>query len=54
MQYTIELYKADGMFCAYIGQDCGSGYEIRECTESECARRVAAFLENNGYWTEEE
>lgn len=53
MEYTIELYKKDGKFCAYIGQDCGSGYEIRECSESECARRIASYIESYGVWNEE-
>jgi hypothetical protein len=51
---SVELYKEDGMFCAYIGDDGGSGYKIRECSESECARRIAQYFEEYGYWTEEE
>lgn len=53
MELTIELYKQNGKFCAYIGTDCGSGYVIAEPTESECARRVASYIESNGIWDEE-
>lgn len=53
MEFTIELYKENGKYCAYIGSDNGSGYVIRECNESECARRVASFIESNGEWPEE-
>jgi hypothetical protein len=28
MHYDIEFYKEDGTFCAYIGQEDGSGYKI--------------------------
>ena len=54
MTYTIELYKENGYFCAYIGSDDGSGYKIRECNESECARRIANYIEDYGYWEEED
>ena len=50
MELNIELYKKYGKFCAYIGSDCGSGYEICECSESECARRIASYIEENGTW----
>ena len=50
MNYTIELYKEGGMYCAYIGTDCGSGYEICESSKSECARKVAEYLEDDGIW----
>lgn len=51
--YQIELYKEGGMFCAYIGEDGGSGYKIRESNESECARRIAQYFEDYGSWEEE-
>lgn len=51
--YTIELYKQDGKYCAYIGEECGSGYEISEDTKSECARKIAEHIEDNGEWEEE-
>ena len=51
--YQIELYKENGYFCAYIGEDGGSGYEIRESSESECARRIADYIEDYGNWEED-
>lgn len=51
--YQIELYKEDVMFCAYIGEDNGSGHKICECSESECARRIAQYFEKYGNWEEE-
>ena len=44
--YQIELYKENGYFCAYIGEDGGSGYKIRESSESECARKIADYIED--------
>lgn len=52
--YQIELYKENGFFCAYIGEDGGSGYKIRESSESECARRIAQYIEGYGNWEEDE
>ena len=53
MAYTIELYKENGFFCAYIDSDNSSGYRICECNESECARRIANYIEDYGDWEEE-
>ena len=50
---NIELYKEGDKYCAYIGSDNGSEYKIRECNESECARRIANYIEDYGYWEEE-
>lgn len=52
--FSVELYKEDGMFYAYIGEDGGSGYEICADSESECAAKIAQYFEDYGYWTEDE
>lgn len=48
--YQIELYKMDGMFCAYIGTDNGSGYRISGQTPEECSIKIARFFEDYGKW----
>lgn len=44
--YEIELYFEDGYYYAYIGAENASGYEIREKTASERARRIGQFFES--------
>lgn len=53
MNYNIELYKENGYFCAYIGEDNGSGYEIRESNESDCVSKIAQYFEDYGNWEED-
>lgn len=53
MTYSIELYKENGHFCAYIGEVNGSGYKIRESSKSECARKIALYIEDWGNWEED-
>ena len=53
MIYNIELYKENENFCAYIGEDGGSGYAIRENSESECINKIAYFFEHYGNWEED-
>ena len=52
MEMKIELYKEDGKFCAYISDDCSSGYEICESTKSKCIKGVADYLKYYGEWDE--
>lgn len=52
--YQIELYKDDGMFCATIGTDNGSGYDVAGKTREECSAKIAQFFEDYGEWDEEE
>lgn len=53
MTYNIELYKEDGYFCAYIGEDNGSGYKVYGDTEKECASKIAQYFEEYGNWEED-
>ena len=52
MEYTIEFYKEDGKWCAYIGQEDGSGYKVRENTKVECINKVALYFNANADWEE--
>ena len=40
----------NGKYCAYIGADNSSGYEIQEDTPSECARRIGQYFEEYINW----
>lgn len=42
----IELYKEDDFYCAYIGEDGSSGYEIKETTKESCAEGVKQYVIN--------
>lgn len=53
MTYNIELCKENEYFCAYIGEDNGSGYVIRENSKSECINKIAYFFESYGNWEED-
>ena len=51
--YQIELYKMDGMFCATIGTDNGSGYDVVGKTREECSAKIAKYFEDYGEWNED-
>ena len=42
--FSVEFYKEDGKFCAYIGSDNSSGYEIRAETIDDCAKQIADYF----------
>lgn len=42
----IELYVEDGIFHAYIGEDCSSGYDCVGITPEICARQVKNYIKN--------
>lgn len=54
MNVTIELYKKDEMFCAYISDNCGgSGYKIIASTYEERAERIKDYFLDNKEWIED-
>lgn len=44
MHYDIEFYKKDGKYCAYIGQENGSGYEISSDTIDQLTREIGYYF----------
>ena len=44
MHYDIEFYKEDGKFCAYIGQEDGSGYKISSDTIDQLTREIGDYF----------
>ena len=50
MELSVEIYKEQEKYCAYIGEECGSGYEIIADTEEECARKIGEYFADNGRW----
>lgn len=44
MHYDIEFYKEDGKFCAYIGEENGSGYKIKADTIDELTREIGYYF----------
>ena len=48
MVITIELFKEDNEFFAYVGEDNASGYEISAPTKEECLNKLADYL--NDIW----
>jgi hypothetical protein len=48
MELTIELYKVNDEFFAYVGEDNASGYEISAPTKEECLNKLADYL--NDVW----
>ena len=46
MIYEVEFYCEDGQYCAYIGANGASGYEIIANTASERARQIGEFFES--------
>ena len=40
----IEIYKEDGLYCAYIGEASSSGYECVGSTPEECADQVKQYV----------
>lgn len=44
---SIELYKRDGMYCAYIGDDMGgSGIEATGETKDEACENLAGYIKD--------
>ena len=41
---TIEIYKEGDSYCAYIGEDCSSGYECVGNTPEECAEQAKQYI----------
>ena len=44
MEYTVELYREDGCYCACIGADNSSGYEIVAETTEELAKKIGEYF----------
>lgn len=44
MHYDIEFYKENGKFCAYIGEENGSGYKISADTIDELTREIGYYF----------
>ena len=44
MHYDIEFYKKDGKYCAYIGGDNTSGYEISSDTIDGLTREIGYYF----------
>ena len=44
MHYDIEFYKKAGKYCAYIGQEDGSGYEISSDTIDQLTREIGYYF----------
>ena len=42
----IEIYKEEGQYCAYIGEDNSSGYECVGPTPEDCAEQVKQYVIN--------
>ncbi len=44
MNYNVELYQENGMYCAYIAGDNDSGYKIVAETVEERAEEIKNFF----------
>lgn len=42
----VEVYKEEGQYCAYIGEDNSSGYECTGPTPEDCAEQVKQYVIN--------
>ena len=43
---NVEIYKEEGQYCAYIGEDNSSGYECVGSTPEECSEQVKQYVIN--------
>ena len=43
---NIEIYKEDGQYCVYIGEDNYSGCECVGPTSEDCAEQVKQYIIN--------
>lgn len=41
---SVELYVENGIYGAYIGDDCGSGYKCEADTPTEVAEQVKEYI----------
>ena len=46
MKLNIELYLEDGIYGAYIGEECSSGYDCRGTTKEKCIEQLSGYIEN--------
>jgi len=47
MNWTIEFYKENGLFCAYISDNKGgSGIEIKIPTQKELADEISLYVQD--------
>ena len=51
--YEVEIYLKDGKYCAYIGGENASGYEITADTASECAKQIGEYFAHYGEFVED-
>lgn len=43
----VEVYKEEGQYCAYIGEDNSSGYECTGPTPEDYAEQVKQYVINS-------
>lgn len=44
MEHQIELYRENGLYCAYITTDGSSGYDIQATTPEERAEAIKEYF----------
>lgn len=44
--FSIEFYRENGKYCAYIGDDCSSGYKIIANSREALIDHVADYFNN--------